>query len=381
MIWPPLLTALLALASGCTLFPETRSRDAIHNPFPQLKRIAVLPFYNQSNEPTLDAESVSQAYYGAVQSIPGFEVLPTGVAKDQWLRYARQFGEPTTGSDFQALARFMNVEAVVVGSVTDFDSFYPPRMAMTVQWYAANDGFHSIPAGYGLPWGTDAEEKIPRRIVREAEFELARSQLSTQTPVQDAQPIPSAHAPTLPQPTDTGLHESAEEISPMSGQTFVIDDPSVWQSPDVVGHDPTLQVLPGELDGYAMGPQGQWHPSDGQMLSEDAVMTSQLPVDWPDPTDLIPDPPSPMAPPKTVSHEPVLTHTRIYNGNDPYFTDRLSDWVETGDDARSVGWQGYLHRSDDFVRFCCYLHVVEMLESRGGSDESDLILRWPLSRY
>ncbi len=72
----------------------------------------------------------------------------------------------------------MGVEALVVGSVTDFDAYYPPRMAMTVHWYAANEGFHPIPAGYGLPWGTDHEKHIPKRIAREAEFELARSQLS-----------------------------------------------------------------------------------------------------------------------------------------------------------------------------------------------------------
>ena len=41
-----------------------------------------------------------------------------------------------------------------VGSVTDFEAYYPPRMAMTVHWYAANEGFHAIPPGYGLPWGT-----------------------------------------------------------------------------------------------------------------------------------------------------------------------------------------------------------------------------------
>ena len=106
-----------------------------------------------------------------------------------------------------------------------------------------------------------------------------------------------------------------------------------------------------------------------------------LPVDWPDPTDLIPDPPSPERPLATINHSPVLSHTRLYQADDQYFTTRLADYVETGDDARPGGWQGYLKRSDDFIRFCCHLHITEMLESRGGRDQSDLILRWPLSRY
>jgi len=91
-----------------------------------------------------------------------------------------------TGEHFQELAQQMGVEALVIGSVTDFDAYYPPRMAMTVHWYAANAGFHPIPNGYGLPWGTQQEEDIPARIVRDKQFDMARSQLSTQTPAPDA---------------------------------------------------------------------------------------------------------------------------------------------------------------------------------------------------
>ncbi len=184
----PCLAALLSLlfaCTGCNLCPTAWERERVHNPFPQLKRVAVLPFFNQSDEPTLDTERVAEAYYAALQSIPGFEVLPVGATKAQWLQYSQVHGEPVTGAQFQELARFMGVEALIVGSVTDFDSYYPPRMAMTVHWYAANEGFHPIPPGYGLPWGTEHEKQIPERITREAEFELARSQLATQTPIAD----------------------------------------------------------------------------------------------------------------------------------------------------------------------------------------------------
>ena len=102
---------------------------------------------------------------------------------------------------------------------------------------------------------------------------------------------------------------------------------------------------------------------------------------WPDATDLLPDPPTPVRPPRVVNREPVLTHTAMYRGDDPYVTGRLADYVETGDDARGNAWQGYLRRSDDFIRFCCHLHITEMLESRGGRDPSDLILKWDHDRY
>ena len=359
---PTLLGAvlLLAVSTGCSFFPETRQRDRIHNPFPQMKRVAILPFYNQSTEPTVNGDLVAEKYYAALQAIPGFEVLPIGVTKAQWMQYTLVHGEPRSGEDFQQLAKQLGVEALVVGSVTDFDAYYPPRMAMTVHWYTANEGFHPIPAGYGLPWGTKNEKQIPKRIAREAEFELARSQLATQTPLTD----------TLfpPTPTEVGAINKPK-LKPVSGQ-IVLTEPAneiVTESANVF-HDPETG-MPLE-DGIAEA--GGFYGMD---------MSAPLPQDWPDPTDLIPDPPAMERPVPTVNHDPVLSHTRLYQGDDPYFTNRLSDYVETGDDARPGGWQGYLKRSDDFVHFCCHLHVTEMLESRGGSEQSDLILRWPLSRY
>jgi hypothetical protein len=351
-----LLIALLVFTtiSGCACFPDTRQRDRIHNPFPQLKKVAVLPFFNQSSEPTVDTDLVAQKYFEALQAIPGFEVLPIGVVKDQWLQYSLANGEPRTGKDFQQLAKQMGVEALVVGSVTDFDAYYPPRLAMTVDWYAANEGFHQIPAGYGLPWGTKHEKNIPKRIAREAEFELARSQLATQSPVSSENASPAVQSPP-------------SVIAPVSAQTEL--------TPPELPPGGTDLIAETTADGVIL--DGQFH---GDLIGIEE-MGAPLPINWPDPTDLIPDPPAPVAPIAIVNHAPVLTHTRLFRGDDPYFTNRLADHVETGDDARPSGWQGYLKRSEDFIHFCCHLHIVEMLESRGGSEQSDLILRWPVSRY
>jgi hypothetical protein len=39
--------------------------------------------------------------------------------------------------------------------------------SLGVDWYSANPGFHEIPPGYGLPWGTPEEEYIPAPLVFE----------------------------------------------------------------------------------------------------------------------------------------------------------------------------------------------------------------------
>jgi hypothetical protein len=40
---------------------------------------------------------------------------------------------------------------------------------------------------------------------------------------------------------------------------------------------------------------------------------------------------------------------------------------------RSGGWEAYLHRSDDFLRFTAHILVVEMLTLHGGPLKTEKI--------
>src|SRR5439155_11357094 len=181
---------LCAFSSGCLALPDRILEPQFHNPFPQIYRVAVLPFFNQSAEPTVDSDAVAMAYYNELQAIPGFEVMPVGVARQMLAASIAATGrEPRSGVEFQRLARQMGVDAVLVGSVTEYSPYYPPRMGLSVDWYTANPSFHPIPAGYGLPWGRAEEEFIPSTLVQEAEFALAREQLKTQTPELPPDPV------------------------------------------------------------------------------------------------------------------------------------------------------------------------------------------------
>jgi hypothetical protein len=328
------LLAAGALAhGGCAAFPDRRVEPQYHNPFPQLHRIAVLPFYNQSAEPTVDGEEVALAYYNELQDIPGFEVMPVGVAKQLVISSGI---EPRTGSDFQRLARAMGVDAVLVGSVTEFSPYYPPRIGLAVDWYAANPGFHAIPAGYGLPWGRAEEEYIPSPLVQQAEFALAREQLKTQTP-------------------------------------------------DLPADEPEDPLLGGVSHAAASAKSANTGAAAGSLAAGAGTAIAgdipQLPPDWPDPRGLVPPPPSPIRPTPRPQHEPIITHTRIYHGQDAQVTELLENYYFFRDDARFGGWLGYLQRPDDYVRFCCHVHVTETLAARGGAGEGRVVYRWPIGRY
>ncbi len=383
--------ACILLASsllGCAAIPDIRSQPQIHNPFPQLQRVAVLPFANQSQEPTLDTDRVTIAYHNELQKLPGFEVKPVGVVQTQMKAMGIEIDEAT---DLQALAQHLNVDVVVLGAVTEYTPYYPPRLGMRVHWYAANPGFHPIPAGYGLPWGTAEEEYIPDKLVHEAEFALAREQLKTQTPDYVKAPLPKRPLPQVlnpdplspPSPAESDP-ESSEEIPP--GMEPSTTDNALQVSQRQAGGP--AQLGPVQQGPVQQGPvqQGQptaagldapWGPSE----PGGSPPAQELPPDWPDPIGFLPEGPGPTRPPLIAQAEPIITHTRLYDGNDENFTQQVSEYFYFKDDARFGGWQAYLQRSEDFIRVCCYLHVTETLAARGGAGKSRVVWRWPIDRY
>ena len=343
------------LTSGCKMLPEIVHQPTLHNPFPQLSKIAVAPFFNLSHEATLDGRRVAIAYFNELQMVPGFEVVPVGVVEQVMHDHRLQM---RGADDARRLAQILGVDAVVIGAVTDYSPYYPPRIALQVEWYSANPAFHPIPAGYGLPWGTPAEKEIPGPLVFEAELALAKAQLQTQSPPYEKMPI------ELPPPDSGGSSPNGSAPRPLEpggqppagGQQLKSSNPATGGTIRPAGH----QVPIG--DPLAGGPSPA--PNSG------------LPPEWPDPRGFVP--PGPVARPLACrpSDAPVLRHTRTYNGNDGEFTQALENYYYFRDDARLGGWQGYLQRSDDFVRFCCHMHLWEMLSARGGAGETRVVWRW-----
>lgn len=356
LAWVRLLSCLVALLAftGCNLVPDVRHKPQYHNPFPQLQRVAVLPFTNQSEDPTLSGMRVATAYSSELQAIPGFEVMPLGVIENLLSAFERNElqREIQSKEDFQHFARFAGLDAVLTGAITDYDSYYPPRMTIMVNWYAANPALHPIPVGYGLPWGTKAEKKIPQWIRLETERGIAREQIATQAPITPE---------LLPEQQEALRHSSSDEMAsdtPIEDARIRIPSESDPKEESIQADD---QVEP------AMGRRSQ--------------IATDLPPTWPDPQGLIPKPPQPVRPIAMVQTDPVISYMKAYNGNDEDFTEALADYFYFRDDARFGGWQAYLQRSEDFIRFCCHQHVIETLGSRGGQLKSRMILRWPIDRY
>jgi hypothetical protein len=388
-----IILAVVILVAGCGLLPDVSRQPTIHNPFPQLTKVAVAPFINLSSDPSVDGRQFGLAYFAELQLIPGFEVVPIGVVETALRDNHLTLGTP---ADCRRLAQLLGVDAVVVGAVTDFDPYYPPRCGMQVEWYSANPGFHPVPPGYGLPWGTPAEEDIPQSLVLETELALARAQLKTQTP--DYEKEPPAPLPARRQRVDDDAVRQANGQSPTlspSSPAAAEGDPrqAVNSAPGAGAtastpnrHEKTAGAANSCTERTILVGPGSHPPiatanSAAGSVAGGPDIHPGLPPDWPDPRGLIPPPPSCGRPECHPSDEPVLRHTRTYQGTDPEFTAALRNYVTFRDDARFGGWSSYLQRSDDFIRFCCHKHIAEMLTARGGAGQTRVLLRWSEGRY
>ncbi len=84
----------------------------------------------------------------------------------------------------------------------------------------------------------------------------------------------------------------------------------------------------------------------------------------------------PIQPWQLDPHQPLMSYTRIFDGADGELVAALRDYVELNGDLRSGGWEEYLHRSEDYIRFCSYRMILEMLSLHGGEGKHRLILKF-----
>ena len=360
-----LACSLLAGTCGCQMvLPEITHQPMIRNPFPQLSRVAVAPFFNHSDEPTVDTRQFSMAYYAELQDFPGFEVVPLNTVEEALIRHQVDLNGP---GEARRLAQILGVDAVVVGAITDYSPYYPPRCGLRIEWYSANPGFHEIPVGYGLPWNTPQEEFIPDALVYESQMSLARAQMATQSP-------------------DCGNETHILPAPPMSvGQVDPFEDEQVLltQATEAVDESEALPLPMEEesMPAEELGVEDDTSDAGRMMVDTESIDTTDtMPSNWPDESCFTPAAPHAVRPPCIPNHGPVLTHTAIYRGTDPEVTDALKGYVYYREDARFGGWEAYLQRSDDFIRFCCHKHIAEMLAARGGSRKTRVVWRWPDNR-
>lgn len=416
----------------------------VTNPIPGMTRIAVAPFFNLSQEQAVDGRRFALAYFAELQKVPGYQVIPVGIAEQAIFDNQLEMNRP---ADALRLARILNVDAVVVGAVTDYTPYYPPRIGMQVSWYSPRPWNFAL----GPPidpnqrdeW-RDAHkaEKDRLKAIRKAERKAERKEdqrnwklwndspestincetgdceptetiVRGQSPTDDrfaeflkqADAAPSQpRRPTATPASTARVHTNAVNSievtafsSPESTQNpFANQDDSSDRSrqPSIIAHrDPLAQrqgspqatepPLPTSPGNGASGPVDDLAASE-MMASPSLLKKPSLPTDA-KPSGMMPSeeglPPSATEPAvdevlvEFNPYEPLMSYTRMFDGADADLVAKLRDYVELSGDLRSGGWEAYLHRSEDFIRFTAHLMIEEMLRMHGGEGKRRIVFK------
>ena len=126
-----LILAAATLALGSCTLEKVRYKSYPPNPFPDLRVVAVLPFFNETGVENLDTIEFANIFASELVKFEGFRVIRP--------RMILHSLEPTEVlrrdvNDVLKIARQHRADAVVVASVTDYNPYVPPRIGMSVQF-------------------------------------------------------------------------------------------------------------------------------------------------------------------------------------------------------------------------------------------------------
>lgn len=126
MRWIGLLLVATPLC-GCASHPRAK------NPYPEIYRIVVVPFSDHSaSADGVPTEQITQLFGSELQKTPTFEVLPHALVRERTLGDGVAIDNPRHAVE---IAREFRADAVVIGEVTEYDAYYPPRLGLRVAMY------------------------------------------------------------------------------------------------------------------------------------------------------------------------------------------------------------------------------------------------------
>lgn len=146
-----LVLTLPALLVGCAGRQELTPPAVLRSPYDASRGdvlFAVVPVRNESGTTVFQPDEVSDAIVRAASSVPGIRCLPL----NRTLAEMRGLGmrEVTSPSDLEAIAEAMNVDGLIVGTVTAYDPYNPPTLGISLALHAGNSTFAAGPELDGI---------------------------------------------------------------------------------------------------------------------------------------------------------------------------------------------------------------------------------------
>jgi len=126
------LGALVSLSVwGCA---SPKSAQGPVSPYPQPQSLAVVPFMNLSGAQGLNVMAATDEFITELGQVQGVTVMPTNRVLAALSELEMSHVESPT--DVMTLAQALDVDAVIVGSITRWQPYPPPLVSVTVQLYS-----------------------------------------------------------------------------------------------------------------------------------------------------------------------------------------------------------------------------------------------------
>lgn len=335
---------LVLLTPGCAHHPR------VQNPFPGVFRVAVIPFNDKTaGAEGLDTMEITRQLTSELQQVPSFEVVPLREVQEVLGSTRIETNQPQHA---YALARAVHAQAVIVGDVTEYSAYYPPRLGLHCELYAMVTGEPEIVVAAPPPQ-TGRERAAGRRKVF---WECCSPVLGGLLGLDRVKKCDECGGDAL-----LCVHKRETRRSGSQGRVpgaVAIDAATVRQMS-------ATQFGPSQLERNGIRADAiadNASPRDGPVLDsldEDDLRHGRVPEYRTVVRRL--DNPVPIVEPW------VIRHSRVFDGANVGLVRKLQDYHFFRHDARGGDWGGYLERSNDFTRFACNRMIYEMLDAAGGA--------------
>ena len=127
--------------SGCSPRGRLTTPTTLSSPVEHTRLWAVVPFANESGVSTVNSFRIADAFTQQLEQVRGIQMVAVNRVVNA-MRIA-QIQAVTTPADALSLIETLDVDALVVGTVTAYDPYPPPTLGMAVQVFgrrARSDG-------------------------------------------------------------------------------------------------------------------------------------------------------------------------------------------------------------------------------------------------
>ena len=126
------LSAMLLVFSGCS---HQRLHDPLKltSPYPEPQLWAVAPFGNESGVTLVETYRIADMFTEQVQQVQGLDSIPVNRVIEAMRLLDLERVETTR--DASTLMRVLGVDALMVGTVTAFDPYMPPKLGIAIQLF------------------------------------------------------------------------------------------------------------------------------------------------------------------------------------------------------------------------------------------------------